>query len=136
MTTSHPDDRRPAVDAAHVAAEAVRALNHATMPARYDDAGPVNVTHVYEILAQLTLMAARLPQALAQVDAILAREVDARRVKVVDGEHLGNPEAAAAVVEHRLAAARNAAEQLGNALGAAQQTLAWAARDDTSRRLV
>ena len=106
---------------ADVAAEAVRALNHTT---RAGDglAGPVDV---YDTLAGLELLAARLPQALSQLQGFLSREQQAGRVRIVDGEHAGDPAAAVAATACRLEHAGCAAGSLREALDQARELLAW-----------
>ncbi len=56
--------------AARTAAEAVRTLNHLTRPGATQDGG-LDVTDIYDLVAELALMAARLPQALRQVEDLL-----------------------------------------------------------------
>ena len=121
----HPGDAgSQAIDAAESAAEAVRVLNHATLPAA---GGLVWPADVYTVLGSLALVAARLPQAFAQLEAFLEGRVEAAGVRIVDGEFVGDPQAAAAVVSHWLQAATTAAGQLHRSLDAAQNTLTWAA---------
>lgn len=107
---------------ADVAAEAVRALNHVT---RAGD-GLVGPVDVYDTLAGLELLAARLPQALSQLQGFLAREQQAGRVRIVDGEHVEDPAAAIAATGCRLEHATRAAGSLRDALEAARELLAWA----------
>ena len=110
---------------AEATAEAVRALNHATLPDAYGLAGPADV---YDTLGHLATLAARLPQALAQLQAFLDSETDAGRVRIVDGEHVGDAAAAAATVGHWTDTATTAALALGHALEQAHAALTWAAR--------
>jgi hypothetical protein len=56
------------------AAEAVRALNHATLPGSGGLAFPADA---YDVTGALSLLASRLPQALAQLLAFLQAEVKA-----------------------------------------------------------
>jgi hypothetical protein len=66
-------------DHAEVAAEAIRALNHATL--RFGDlAGYVWPSDVDGVIAELQLLAERLPQALAQAREWLAEQLVAGRV--------------------------------------------------------
>jgi len=109
---------------ADVAAEAVRALNHATQP--WDD-GLTSPVDVYDTLAGLEVLASRLPQALAQLQRFLAREQDAGRVQIVDGEHANDPAATVAATACQLEQAANAAASLLEALAHAHELLAWAA---------
>ena len=109
---------------ADVAAEAVRALNHATQPWGDGLTGPADV---YDVLWSLELLAARLPQALSQLQRYLAREHDAGRVRIVDGAHVGDPAAAVTATACQLDQAAVAAGSLREALAAARELLAWAA---------
>lgn len=109
---------------ADTAAEAVRALNHATIRGT---TGLVHPTDAYDVLGNLALLAARLPQALGQVQDYLDDATEAGRVAIVDGEHAGDPIAAVTVCAHHLDHAVRAAEQLHTALDAARTALVWAA---------
>lgn len=110
---------------ADTAAEAVRALNHTTMSTDSGLSGPADV---YDVLGSLAMLAARLPQALSQLHAFLARELAAGRVQLVDGPHTGDPAAAVADVARQLTCATGNANQLHQALEQAHATLTWAAR--------
>ncbi len=113
--------------AAQTAAEAVRTLNHLTRPGAGQDGTGLDVTDIYALVAELALMAARLPQALRQVEALLDELVEDHRVLIVDGDQVGDPVAAAVIVGHWLSTGRAGAGQLAHGLDAAQQTLTWAA---------
>lgn len=115
-----------AQQAAETAAEAIRVLNHATRPG----AAEVDVTDVYNILAELALLAARLPQALRQLEDLLDDLVENDQVVIIDGDHAGDPVAVAAVAGHWLAAATGNAHELAHRVDQAQQTLTWAARPE------
>ena len=117
-----------AVRCADTAAEAVRALNHATVFTEGGLSGPADV---YDVLGSLAMLAARLPQALSQLQTFLAREQTAGRVQLVDGPHTGDPAAAVADVARWLTCAAGSADQLQQALEQAHATLTWAARCDT-----
>jgi hypothetical protein len=106
------------------AAEAVRALNHATMPGAGGLAFPADA---YEVAGSLSVIAARLPQALAKLLAFLRAEVKAGRVVIVTGDHAGDPAAVLAAVTGSLDAAVASARRLHQALDAAQNNLTWAA---------
>lgn len=106
------------------AAEAVRALNHATLPGA---GGMVFPADAYDVTGQLTLLASRLPQALAQLLAFLNTEVQAGRVVIVAGDNAGDPAAVLAAVTGSLDAAVASARRLHQALDAAQNNLTWAA---------
>ncbi|MBA3782289.1 MAG: hypothetical protein H0X12_10630 [Nocardioides sp.] len=118
--------QEPAQEAARTAAEAVRALNHLTRPGATQDGG-LDVTDVYDLVAELALMAARLPQALRQVEALLDQLVEDHQVLIVDGDQVGDPVAVAVIVGHWLSTSCAAAGQLAHGLDAAQQALTWAA---------
>jgi hypothetical protein len=109
---------------AEQAAEAVRALNYATLPGA---GGLVFPADAYETAGMLAVLAGRLPQALAQLSAFLQDQVNAGRVVIVAGQHAGDPAAAISAARCRLGAAAAAAGQLQHALDAAQQALTWAA---------
>lgn len=106
------------------AAEAIRALNHHTRPG----AAQIDVSDVYDLLAELALMTSRLPQLLRQLEDLLDQLVEAGAVDIVDGEHRGDPVAVAAVTGHWLAASAGAAIELAHRVDQAQQALTWAAR--------
>jgi hypothetical protein len=105
------------VDHVETAAEAVRALNHATLgvgrPEGYEWPADVDA-----VVAALTVLAQRLPQALTQAAGWLERASAARAIGHDAG---GNPvaEAGTAVVLLRFAAAR--ADTLARDLGGVRQ---------------
>lgn len=105
------------------AAEAVRVLNHQTRPGIVQ----MDVTDVYDLLAELALMTNRLPQLLGQLEALVDDLVDAGDVVIVDGDYAGDPAAVGAICGHWLAAATGAAHELAHRVDQAQQTLTWAA---------
>jgi hypothetical protein len=112
---------------ADAAAEAIRALNHTTLP------GAGGLTYpgdVYSLLAALSLLAARLPQALTQTETFLAAELAAGRIVIVDGAHTGDPAAAVAQAAACLHTARAAAHRLHVDLDHAAAALVWAAAVD------
>jgi len=78
---------------AQQAAEAVWALNHATLPGAGGLGGPADV---YDVLGALASLVARLPQALGQLQGFLDVECEAGRVAVVEGDFAGDPVAAVA----------------------------------------
>lgn len=118
--------QEPVQEAAQSAAEAVRSLNHQTRPGATQDGG-LDVTDVYDLVAELALMTARLPQALRQIEDLLDQLVEDHQVLIVDGDQVGDPVAAAVIVGHWLTIGRAAAGQLAHELDHAQQTLTWAA---------
>ncbi len=83
------------------AAEAVRVLNHATLPG---SGGLVFPADAYDVTGQL-----------------------AGRVVIVGGEHAGDPAAVLAAVTANMDAAVASARRLHQALDAAQNKLTWAA---------
>ena len=106
------------------AADSVRALNHATLPGA---GGLVFPADAYDVTGALSLLASRLPQALAQLHAFLHAEVEAGRVAIVAGDHAGDPAAVLAAVTASLDDAATSARRLHKALDAAQNQLTWAA---------
>ena len=115
------DPGRPAGDdtiaLARTAAEAIRGLNHAT---RHED-GIGQPSAAYDILGALSLAAARLGQALAQITRYLDRALADGRL----GHDLGDdPRFAAETAGLFLDDARLSAAALAGDLDAAQQQLA------------
>jgi hypothetical protein len=110
------------------AAESVRALNHATRPG---SGGLVFPADAYDVTGALSLLASRLPQALAQLLAFLRAEVSAGRVIIVAGAHTGNSAEMLTAVTASLDAAVASARKLHQALDAAQNQLTWAAAAST-----
>jgi hypothetical protein len=106
------------------AAEAVRALNHATLSGA---GGLEHPADAYEVTGQLAVLAARLPQALAQLLAFLAEQAAAGAITVVAGQHQGDAAAMLTAVTAGLDAAAASARRLHQALDAAQNHLTWAA---------
>jgi hypothetical protein len=106
------------------AAEAVRALNHATLPG---SGGLVFPADAYDVAGQLALLASRLPQALAQLLTFVRAETASGRVVIVSGPDAGDPAAMLAAVTGSLDAAVASARRLHQALDAAQNQLTWAA---------
>ena len=109
------------------AAEAVRALNHATLPGAGQLEYPADA---YEVTGQLAVLAARLPQALAQLLTFMQEQANAGAITVVAGPHAGNPAAMLAAVTGDLDAAVGSARRLHQALDAAQNHLTWAAASE------
>lgn len=106
------------------AAEAVRALNHATLPG---SGGLMFPADAYETAGALAVLVARLPQALAQLSAFLQAETEAGQIIIAAGPHVGDPGAAVSAACRHLDGASAAAGQLQQALDAAQQALTWGA---------
>jgi hypothetical protein len=115
-----------AQEAAGRAAEAIRTLNHRTLPGT----AQLDVVDVYDVLAELALLAGRLPQLLRQLVNLVDDLVEAGEVRIVEGPNTGDPVAAAAVTGHWLAAASSLAAELAPRIEPAQQALAWAAPPD------
>jgi hypothetical protein len=109
------------------AAELVRALNHATLPGADGLSYPGDV---YSVLIGLSVLAGRLPQALAQAETFLVAQLTAGRIVIVDGTHTGDPDAAVAEAEEYLNTARAAAHRLHVDLDHAAAALVWAAAVD------
>lgn len=110
------------------AAEAIRSLNHATFPGTESTrAGLTCPSDAYDVLASLSLLAAWLPQLLAQLDRYLTAQVETGQVVVDGGEFTGDPAAAIATASHWLERASAAAGQLAHALDQAQQATAYLA---------
>lgn len=118
---------------AEQAAEAVRALNHVTLPGA---GGLTEPADVYAVLGSLVTLMARLPQALTQLQSFLVREHAAGRVQIVDGQHAGDPAAAVAALTSQLSCAVRSAEALQHALEQAHATVTWAARTDPADNAV
>jgi hypothetical protein len=115
-------------DLANDAAEAIRSLNHATFPGT--ESTPAGLTwpsDAYDVLASLSLLAARLPQLLAQLDRYLTAQVEAGRVVIDGGEFAGDPATAAAAASHWLDQAQACAARLHHTLDQAQQATAYLA---------
>ena len=82
------------------AAEAVRALNHATRPGVAQSDDELDVVGIYDVLGELALMTDRLPQLLHQLENLLDALVEADQVLIVDGPNVGDPAAVAAIAGH------------------------------------
>ena len=102
---------------ARTAAGAVRSLNHATLGGTGLD-WPADA---YELLGELSLAAAGLPQLLAQTGRWLASALEAGRLCCDDGT---DPGAAVGGARLSLSGARASAAALARDLGQAQQQLA------------
>ena len=102
---------------ARTAAGAVRSLNHATLGGD----GLDQPADAYELIGELALAAAGLPQLLAQVGRWLASALAAGRLGCDDGT---DPAAAVSGAWLFISDARNTAAALARDLGCAQQQLA------------
>jgi hypothetical protein len=125
--TGHGPDGASAAGLADQAAELVRGLNHATLPGVGGLSYPGDV---YSVLIGLSVLAGRLPQALAQAETFLVAQLTAGRIVIVDGTHTGHPDAAVAEAEEYLRTARAAAHRLHVDLDRAAAALVWAAAVD------
>ena len=115
-----------AVRAAHNAAEALRAVNHTTIPGESALRWPSDAC---DELGALTVLAVRLPQALRQLAAFFDRELQAGHIRVVAGEFADDPLAAVAAAGHYLEQAAALATQLAEALTHAQTATSGMAAD-------
>jgi hypothetical protein len=106
------------------AAEAIRALNHATRP---HAGGLVFPADAYDVTAELSALSARLIQALAQLAGFLNRQHAAGQVTIVAGPHEDDPDAVLAEVTAALDTATAASRRLHHALDTAHNALTWAA---------
>lgn len=114
MTT---DDSRPAfVQDAEDAAEAIRAINHATIVAPTGIPAP----DVYAFLGEIIRATAGLSQSLDQIGGGLLRSLD--HFEVTD--HDGNPETNAAAAADAMRQASDCARQATTLLDAAQSAIA------------
>lgn len=111
------DSPRETLALARTAAGAVRSLNHATL----DGAGLGQPADAYELIGELALAAAGLPQLLAQAGRWLAAALAAGRLGCDDGT---DPAAAVSGAWLFLSDARASAAALARDLGHAQQQLA------------
>lgn len=120
MTVIHPaaDEATRPYHHAEAAAEAIRALNHATL--RHGDPdGYEWPSEVDAVIGQLQVLVARLPQALDQAQSWLLDQQAAGRVgHDTPGR---KPAFAVAVVVARLNEAQHQCQDLGNALNEARR---------------
>lgn len=114
------------LEAARSAADAIRFLNHTIRPGLAVE-GQIDVTNLYDLLGELALLTSRLPQLLRQVEDLLDDLTDHHQVRIVAGDHEGDPVAIAAITGHWLAASAGAAHKLAYRVDQAHQNLTWAA---------
>ncbi|MGL5850610.1 MAG: hypothetical protein ACRCZD_07465 [Phycicoccus sp.] len=110
------DPSRDVVLVARAAAEAVRALGHQLVNRRLD------VIEVYDLLAELALLASRYPHLLARLDDALTSAADDSELVVIDD--LGrrhDPATTLVAIGAHLTAAGRAAHALTVALDAAHE---------------
>jgi hypothetical protein len=118
-----PADARTIADSA---SEAIRVLNHATLPAD-GFTGLEYSSDVYHLLGAMQQLAARLPQVLVQTSAFLQRELQYDVITVDDGPFAGDPLGAVGTASHALeGAATRAAQMLAAALKSAHEAIAFA----------
>ncbi len=111
------DSPRETLALARTAAGAVRSLNHATLGGE----GLAQPADAYELIGELALAAAGLPQLLAQVGRWLAAALAAGQLGCDDGT---DPAGAVSGAWLFISGARSAAAALARDLGQAQQQLA------------
>jgi hypothetical protein len=111
------DSPRETLALARAAARAVRSLNHATL----GSGGLDWPADAYELIGELSLAAAGLPQLLAQVGRWLASALQAGRLGCDDGT---DPGTAVGGARLSLSGARASAAALARHLGQAQHQLA------------
>jgi hypothetical protein len=111
------DSPRKTLALARTAAGGVRSLNHATLGGQGLD-WPADA---YELIGELALAAAGLPQLLAQIGRWLAAALAAGRLGCDDGTDPAGPVSCAALF---ICDARASADALARDLGCAQQQLA------------
>jgi hypothetical protein len=112
-----PDSPRETLALARTAAGAVRSLNHATL----GGAGLAQPADAYELIGDLSLAAAGLPQLLSQIGRWLAAALASGRLGCDDG---ADPAAAISGARLSLSGARACAAALARDLGHAQQQIA------------
>lgn len=112
MTTKDPRALRDALDAA---AEAIRSANHQTFPGIAP--GLEYPGDVYSAIANLVILAQRLPQLLTQLASWLEAERQAGRI---DHDLGGSPLQSVTTTCSRLAGAAAAAETVADLLASAQ----------------
>ena len=112
-----PHDDTSTIALAQIAAEATRALNHATAGGR----GLTDPATVYAVLGQLAAAAHRLPQLCGQLSGWLRQENTAGRLASTTGGLDDAMDDALASLDR---AARHAT-RLGEALDLAHQATAW-----------
>lgn len=118
-----PDDARAL---ANQASEAIRVLNHATLPAN-GCPGLSSPSDAYRMVGTLAELASRMPQLLEQVSAFLQRQLQLDRVAVDHGAFAGDPFGAICTASDALERCATAdARRLAKALDVAQQAVAFA----------
>lgn len=127
MNVHHPLTPEQARDLAREASEAIRLLNHATLPAD-DWPGLNSPADAFDVLGALAELTCRLPQLLGQVSAFLQRQLQFDLLIVDDGTFAGDALGAVGTATNELESpAIDAARRLGCALMRAQQSIAFVA---------
>lgn len=111
---------------ADVAAEAIRALNHATVPGT---GRLVHPSDVYDVIGSLERLAAMLPQAFGQLSMWLGHEALAGRVVADFGSYTGRTDEALAIAGLSLGGASGHALHVVDELKRAHGATAGWARD-------
>jgi hypothetical protein len=127
---STPESARALADDA---GEAIRALNHATLPA---DGYPAlqYPADAYYLLSPLQQLAGRMPQLLEQIAAFLQRQLQLDVITIADGEFAGDPLAAIGTAGNALELeAARAACALAAAIDTAVQAIAFASYTGPNR---
>lgn len=122
-----PEDARTLADEA---AEAIRLLNQATLPA---DNYPclAYASDAYNLLSALHELSSRMPQLLTQIAAFLMCQLQLDVVTIEDGEFIGDPFGAVGAASHQLEGpATSAARDLARTIDRARQAVAFAASHD------
>jgi prephenate dehydratase len=105
-------------DLARAACEAVRALNHSTLPGR---SAIADHHELCSVLADLAAMLHTMPQALRQVEEWLTRQHDDGRLWVVDGDYAGDPSTALTAIRDALSDAASSCADAARGVEAAHQ---------------
>jgi hypothetical protein len=113
MTRAHRS-----ADLARAAREAIRSLNHSTLPGR---SAIADHHEMCSVLADLASMLHTTPQALRQVEEWLARQHDDGRLSVVDGDYEGDPSTALTAIRDALSDAASSCELAARGIEAAHQ---------------
>jgi hypothetical protein len=121
-TGGHDADHTVAV--AGAVADAIRALNYATLAENADDAVPYPAT-AYDVVGRLHAAAASTDQLIGQLADRLGRidEDYAAALYVSHGPHVGDSESAMNEAVRALARVRRVAEDYADALAAAHEAL-------------
>lgn len=131
--TAYPITPAVARAIADSASEAIRALNHATLPAD-GFTGLEHPSDVYHLLGAVHQLAIRLPQLLTQASAFLQRQLQYDAIAVDDGPFAGDPLGAVGTASYALeGAATSAAQRLAAAVDYAHEAIAFTSARDGHR---